>query len=87
MIQATGWPLEYVNALPWPVVLESSRAFADSPPTHVLVRDFVGYKGPSFMAGMEAAEKKFLEKRGIKYYGERRGPIRVKRPIPLRKRA
>jgi hypothetical protein len=43
----TQWTLEYIDALPFPDVIDLFTYWLDCPPTHLLLRGFVGYNPPS----------------------------------------
>jgi hypothetical protein len=40
----TGWPLEYINDLPWPAVVEQYDYWQKYPPVHLLLAKFLGVK-------------------------------------------
>jgi hypothetical protein len=42
----TGWTLEYIGAMEFPDALELMSYWAEYPPEHLLLKGYVGYKGP-----------------------------------------
>lgn len=57
---ALGWLPDEFDAADWVLIMELFDYWAQYPPTHILMRGFVGYEGGAVPGKLTEAESQFL---------------------------
>lgn len=62
-----GWTFDQINAAPFPEVLKQLDYWAQYPPTHILMRGFVGYKPPRSKTELNKFEREMAAQPPLPY--------------------